>query len=314
MKRYGIIDLGSNTVRLVIYDVRAHIGERFKKSDFESVLDEKVTAGLSAYVEDGVFTEAGIEKACSVLEKHVQSAKNIDCSRISLFGTAVIRNCNNSDEVVRKIEEMTGLKLDLLSGEDEARLGFIGASIGTKMDNGVLIDIGGGSTELTLVDKGRGRGGFSVPMGSVSSYAGFVEMILPTGDEIAAIRDAFSARLDEALAASGMADVVRAQARQLFGIGGSVRAVAKMHARMLGSESVGKALRVENVVEVLDLLVAAPSDFAHTAVKAVPDRLHTLVPGSVIVSALMERFDAREIDICKFGLREGYLKERVLKA
>lgn len=312
MKRYGIIDLGSNTIRLVIYDVRAHIGDRFKKNDFESVLDEKVTAGLSAYVEDGVFTDAGIAKACAVLEKHVQSAKNIDCSRISLFGTAVIRNCSNSGEVVRKIEKGAGLKLDLLSGEEEARLGFVGASIGTEMDDGVLVDIGGGSTELTLVRDGRDRGNLSVPMGSVSSYAGFIEMILPTSDEMAAIRDAFSMRLDETLVASTMSGFL--STHRLFGIGGSVRAIAKMHGRMLGGETVEKALRAQDVVDVLDLLVTSPSDFAHVAVKAVPDRLHTLVPGSIIVSALMERFGAEELAICKFGLREGYLKERVLRA
>lgn len=306
MERIGIIDLGSNTVRLVVFDVDKHIGRKLKANEFAIVLNERTVAGLSAYVSKGVFTEAGIECASDVLQDLTQAAHNIGCSRIHVFATAVLRNCANSSAASHAIEKETGLKIDVISGEEEAHLGFVGATISQKITQGVLVDIGGGSTEFTHIVRGRDLMNVSVEQGSVSSYADFVSVILPTEEECERIRGAFTDRIME------FKCIQDTREDALFGIGGSVRAVGKLCGRMHGTDKTQKVMARTDVQSVLNLLARDRSQFAHLAVKAAPERLHSLVPGCIILDRLMEAANARQVTVCKYGVREGYLRERVL--
>lgn len=306
MRRIGIIDLGSNTIRLVAFDVSDDPGKKLKPREFREVLNEKTVAGLSAYVDNGLFTDAGIERASDVLQDHLKSAKNIGCKNVQVFATAVLRNCSNSADAARAIENETGLAIDIISGEEEAHLGFVGASINQKIEEGILVDIGGGSTELTHIERSRDLTNVSIPQGSVSSYADQVKLILPTLDECAQIREAFVGKLAQ------FRSVAAAHEAALFGIGGSVRAVAKMLGRMNGSDKPQKLMTPSEVERVLQLLADDPSTFAHLAVKAAPDRLHSMVPGCIILREVMRSANATSLTVCKYGIREGYLRERVL--
>lgn len=306
MQRIGIIDLGSNTVRLVVFDVKDDVGKRLRSSDFNVVLNEKVVAALSAYVVDGVFTDEGIQRAAAVLQEHLASAKNVGCKHVHVFATAVLRNCTNSAKAAKALEKETGLSLKIISGEEEAHLGFAGAAITQKMDGGLLVDIGGGSTELTHITRGRDLTNVSIPQGSVSSYARFVELILPTTKECKRIRNAFTEQLAQC------ESIVGERETQMYGIGGSVRAVAKMVGRMNGAEKAQKQLTPADVDGVLELLAKDPSTFAHLAVKAAADRLHSMVPGCIILREVMDAAGAESLTVCKYGIREGYLAEHVL--
>lgn len=306
MPRIGIIDLGSNTIRLVVFDVEKDFGKKLKSSGFREILNEKEVAGLSAYIDDGLFTDAAIERATDVLKDHLKSAKNVGCEEVRVFATAVLRNCVNSEEAAAATEHDSGLSIDIISGEEEAHLGFVGASIAQKLDQGILIDIGGGSTEFTHIERGRDLMNVSVPQGSVSSYADHVSLILPTPAECKAIRRAFEKRIAEYKC------IQATHEGAMYGIGGSVRAVAKMLGRMNGRDKAQKRMTPEDVSRVLELLDDDPSQFAHLAVKAVPERLHSVVPGCILLRTLMRAAKAEELTLCKYGVREGYLVERVL--
>ena len=108
--------------------------------------------------------------------------------RIDVFATAVLRNISNSAQAIAAIGEGAGCTISLLSNADEAHLGFVGASSRGTLDDGALIDIGGGSTEITVIENGINvaRCGFYY-RGSLSSYKRFVGDILPTQNEISAI-------------------------------------------------------------------------------------------------------------------------------
>lgn len=307
MRRIGIIDLGSNTIRLVVFDVDKNVGQRLKPREFRVLLNEKEVAGLSAYVDDGAFTDAGIERAADVLADHEASAKNVGCEEVHVFATAVLRNCTNSAQAVAALEKKTGLPIDIISGEEEAHLGFVGASIGQELEQGILVDIGGGSTEFTHIERGRDLMNVSVPQGSVSSYAAAVSLVLPTASECAAITAAFEERIAEYKCIQTTHEAI------MYGIGGSVRAVAKMLGRMNGRDKAQKLMTPADVDRLLALLVEDPSTFAHLAVKAVPERLHSVVPGCLLLRTLMEAAQAQALTLCKYGVREGYLAERVLK-
>ncbi|RDB62605.1 exopolyphosphatase [Gordonibacter sp. 28C] len=307
MPNYAVIDLGSNTIRLVVYEVKDDRRKTYTNKDFKSLINDKVMAGLSAFVtDDGAFTEDGVRRAVSVLKGHAKRARYFDCKRVDVFATAVLRNASNGAEAVAAIGRDTELPISLLSARDEAHLGFVGATCDREIERGTLVDIGGGSTELTRIEGGRDYDNVSLGQGSLSSYTSFVRAILPTPNEM----DAVVGALYERLAALPDQDAYRADA--IYGIGGSVRAAAKMHAQVSGEIARPKSMTAAEIRAILDLCRTDACAFAHLALKASAERVHTLVPGCLILDTLMSDFRAGRLEICKYGVREGYLIERVL--
>lgn len=305
MPNYGVIDLGSNTIRLCVYEVKDDSKRAYVRKDFRTLLNNKVMAGLSAHVSGGVFTEAGVVHALDVLAGHAKRLRYFDCKRTDVFATAVLRNCANSADAVRAIEKASGFSISLLSAEDEAHLGFVGATCDRPIERGTLIDIGGGSTELTRIAGGADHDNASIGQGSLSSFASCVKGILPTQAEAEAIEEALEKRL------AGM-NADRYRCETLYGIGGSVRAAAKMHAEAYGGGVRPESLTPEDFDAIVGACMADPDGFAHTALKAAPDRIHTLVPGCLIIRRLLTDFGAGSLVVCKKGVREGYLIERML--
>lgn len=306
MPNYAVIDLGSNSIRLVVYEVKDDSRKSYTGKDFKSLINDKVMAGLAAYVSDGVFSAGGIDRAASVLKGHAKRARYFDCKKLEVFATAVLRNAENCAEAVAAIEERTGLPITLLSEKDEAHLGFVGATCDRAVDRGTLVDIGGGSTELTRIEGGLDFDNASMGQGSLSSFARHVRAILPTAAESDAIADALRAHLEQLPHASAY------RADTLYGIGGSVRAAAKMHAQAAGHIVRPKSMTAAEIRAILDWCHRDPDTFAHTAIKASAERIHTLVPGCIILLALFEELGAERLEICKHGVREGYLIERML--
>ncbi len=304
MAQYGIIDLGSNTIRLVVFSVEEETADH--KPSFRALINQKKMAGLSTYVVEGVLTQEGINKAVEVLTKHLETLSNFDCKRSAILATAVLRNCTNSKEAVKAISEAIGMPIDLLSGAEEARLGFVGACLRNPMDQGTLIDIGGGSTEITAIRKGQRQESLSVGEGSVSSYSKYVSLLLPDEDEIRSIEKSFDRQLDE------IKDPSLFRSDVLYGIGGSVRAAAKLAGAAFYDGATPTELEAYEIGALRQLLRTDPSRFSHLAVKAVPERIHSIVPGCVIISELLAFTRAKSLVICKYGLREGYLVEHLL--
>ena len=174
MPNYAVVDLGSNSIRLVVYDVKDAHKRTCTNKDFKSLINDKVMAGLSAYVVDGVFTQDGIDRAVSVLRGHAKRARYFDCEKMEVFATAVIRNALNCEEAVAAIEEAAELPISLLSATDEAHLGFVGATCDRAVERGTLVDIGGGSTELTRIESSLDFDNASIGQGSLSSFAHYL--------------------------------------------------------------------------------------------------------------------------------------------
>ena len=264
-------------------------------------------AGLSAYVVDGVFTQDGIDRAVSVLRGHAKRARYFDCEKMEVFATAVIRNALNCEEAVAAIEEAAELSITLLSARDEAHLGFVGATCDRAVERGTLVDIGGGSTELTRIESSLDFDNASIGQGSLSSFAQHVRAILPTPGEMDAIAEAFRKRF----AGLPNSDAYRSEA--LYGIGGSVRAAAKMHAQATGAAVRPKTMTKQQIHAILAWCRTDPDTFAHAALKASAERVHTLVPGCIILGELFDACGAERLDVCKYGVREGYLIDRMLR-
>ena len=307
MPNYAVVDLGSNSIRLVVYDVKDAHKRTYTSKDFKSLINDKVMAGLSAYVVDGTFTQDGIDRAISVLRGHAKRARYFDCEKMEVFATAVIRNALNCEEAVAAIEEAAELPISLLSATDEAHLGFVGATCDRAVERGTLVDIGGGSTELTRIESSLDFDNASIGQGSLSSFAQHVRAILPTPGEMDAIAEAFRKRF------AGLPDPDAYRSEALYGIGGSVRAAAKMHAQATGAAVRPKTMTKQQIHAILAWCRTDPDTFAHAALKASAERVHTLVPGCIILGELFDACGAERLDVCKYGVREGYLIDRMLR-
>ena len=137
---HGVVDLGSNTVRLSIYQC--------EEGSARLLMNRKVTAGLADYVEGGTMTPQGIQTASQILMEYQDLMKNLGFDQPHVFATASLRNISNTEDAVAQIQRDTGLSVDVLSGAEEARLSYLGAVGPTGPNSGLLIDLGGGSTEL----------------------------------------------------------------------------------------------------------------------------------------------------------------------
>ncbi len=117
--KQAIIDIGSNSMRLTLYDIE---GENFK-----ILFREKVMTGLAGYVEDGKLSTEGIECACAGLLNFKSILKTLEIKNVSVFATASLRNISNTDQALSAIFKATGYLVEVISGEDEALFGYAGA-------------------------------------------------------------------------------------------------------------------------------------------------------------------------------------------
>ncbi len=292
---YAIIDIGSNTMRLSVYACRGgHVNVLFTK---------KETAGLAGYVTNGMLSTDGVEQCIAVLKLFQESLLGIRIDGLSVFATASLRNVSNTQEVLRTVSRRTGIAVEILSGKDEAVLDFIGATHSVGLENGLLIDIGGGSTELTSFSNKVITYAESMPIGSLSLYTNLVEELLPSSAEQKAIRRTVLKKLETVKSLAGK------QFSDICGVGGTIRAVQKMNRKAGGSP---EGFSVKTLRSMLAKVQKPDKDTLRLILKSAPDRIHTLIPGMLILDTVAEYFKSEKIHVSAFGVREGYLYARVL--
>ena len=128
----GIVDLGSNTIRLSIY--------QYEGEHFRLLLNKKTMAGLAGYVQDGALSDGGILVACRVLSSYRALLSNFSVSEMHVFATASLRNISNTGEAVEAIRDVTGVTVEVLDGETEAALSFKGAVLPGGVPTGLLLE------------------------------------------------------------------------------------------------------------------------------------------------------------------------------
>ncbi|MGM9540796.1 Ppx/GppA phosphatase family protein, partial [Anaerovibrio sp.] len=154
---YTIVDVGSNTIRMNVYDI--------KDDKLKILFTKKATAGLASFVKDKRMSAAGVDRVVEVLEDFKETLNNLNIPEMHVFATASLRNVENSQEAVAEIERRTGLFVQVLSGREEAELDFLGAAREANVKKGLLVDIGGGSTELVAYKDGKILSAVSIAKG-----------------------------------------------------------------------------------------------------------------------------------------------------
>ena len=293
----GIIDLGSNTIRLSIYQCENGHGKL--------LTNRKVMAGLAGDVVDGELSSQGIQVACGVLEEYKELMHNLGFANLRVFATASLRNVANTAEAAARIQERTGLNVDVISGTEEARLSFLGAVQGYGPKEGLLIDLGGGSTELVEY---RGReilSSCSLSLGSLSLYNRFVSRLHPDKAQRKAIR----AQVKEQL---GRHRPDPPAIPHACGVGGTARAACKAANLAFGRSPDCRTLTAKELHRLLKCFRDPDRKALDLLLKAAPDRVHTLIPGLIVLDTLARAYRLEDITVSPRGVREGYLQDRVL--
>jgi exopolyphosphatase/guanosine-5'-triphosphate,3'-diphosphate pyrophosphatase len=296
---YSIIDLGSNTVRLSVY--------RCESNQIVKIFGSKEIVGLAGYVSNGVLKTDGIQKACIVLNKFKELAlKHTNSDNIYLFATASLRNIQNRDEAVKLIIERTSLIPDVLSGDEEAMLCFSGASRFVDCANGIMIDIGGASTELVLFRDYKAVNVISLPIGCLNLSIDYVNKILPTECERKQIKTVINNQL------SRINWDKDTKYPLIVGVGGTVRAVLKLAHVVFDQPFEQNKMEACYVKKMAKLLKNNENDIYQTVYKTIPERLFTITQGLMILHQVIKKFGSETISVSKYGIREGYLTDRVL--
>lgn len=298
---YGMIDIGSNTVRMAIY--------RIEGTHVEMLMKKKHTVGLAAYLRDGVMQQQGIYKAVEILKEFRAFLLAFNITHVVAFTTAALRNAKNSAAAVGEIERRTGLPIRVITGDEEATYDFIGATHDLNEDAGLLIDIGGASTEIVSYSAGKIEQKISLPIGSLAFRTKYVHGMLPTKAECEAMREEAEATLG---AATAFADVREAS---IAGIGGTFKGATALYNALYEKpiDNVKmEAARLKALIERFTDEHGINEAITAMLMKTVPDRIHTVIPGLIIAEVLAARFHCKEITYSDSGVREGYIYSEVL--
>lgn len=296
--KQAMIDIGSNSMRLTVYETEGN--------SFKILFREKSMAGLAGYVENGTLSDEGILCACRGLLKFKKILTSLDIQDVVIFATASLRNISNTEEAVSAIRDRTGWEVEVISGEEEALYGYTGAMREFQLSRGAVLDIGGASTELALFDEDRPLRSFSLPIGSLNLYRSCVKKILPGRRSLKKIRETIQAELDR----SNLPDFERQL--PLVCVGGTGRAVLKLAGAVYAQPEGCRAIGAEQLDGLCAILCRGDRQIIDLILKLSPDRIHTIVPGILVLHRLFHLLDAKTLEIGKYGVREGYLCRKIL--
>ncbi len=288
----AVIDIGSNSVRLVLY--------RLEGRAVWTIYNEKVLAGLGRDLPaTGRLSPTGAEMAMTALKRFAAVIEGVRPQRVLTAATAAVREAVDGSEFRERVTAQTGLQIRVLSGEEEARYAALGALAGAPQANGVVGDLGGASLELTRVTRGEVSGGVTLPLGPfvLSSANGF---------QPAALRRTIATRLKPV--ASDYA------AQTLYAVGGAWRSLAQVHMALTDYP-----LRIVHQYEMsaadalsVSRLVARQSKASLEQIPGLSrKRAETLPHAALVLEGLIERLGLERVEFSAWGVREGVLFETV---
>lgn len=295
--RIGIIDIGSNSIRLVVYDQQ-------KRSPVP-IYNEKVLCALGKNLAaTGVLNPEGVELARAALTRFLAMGKNMGISSLHVMATAAVRDAKDGAAFAHYVEDTHGIKVDIISGKKEAKLGAHGVAASMYRPQGITGDLGGGSIELVRVDDGKIGDHASLPLGSL-------RMIDESKGDRAKLRKLVEKRFAEL---EWMEDT---KAENFYAIGGSFRTLARMHMteagyplRILHEYKVDAKKFLEFARGIADMTESKLEKFPGSSRQRVP-----ALPGAAIVlEHIILHARPDNIIFSASGIREGYLYEKLPSA
>ncbi|MFC5531259.1 Ppx/GppA family phosphatase [Cohnella yongneupensis] len=300
----GIIDIGSNTVRLAVYQLSDNGAYR--------VIDQgRFASRLSQHMnEDGHLANEAIEELTDVLRHYRRICQMHGVSRIRAVATAAIRQSANRDSIIERLSGAIGIEIEVLSGEDEARIGSHAMLCTMGFKDGFVIDIGGGSTEISLLLNREVIHAVSFPIGCVNMTTRFALGTEPVPSSVLHDMQLF---VRQQLGKEKW--IEQYPGLPVIGLGGTVRALAKLQQREADyplNHIHGYELREEEVDGRLNQLAAISVDKRKKLPGLSKDRGDVIVSGLAVLLGILRHTAASQVVVCGAGLRDGLFFETCL--
>jgi exopolyphosphatase / guanosine-5'-triphosphate,3'-diphosphate pyrophosphatase len=286
----AVVDIGSNSVRLVVYD-----GLRRSPTP---VFNEKILCGLGRGIAiTGKLDVAATVRAISALKRFRALCKQMGCQQVYAVATAAAREASNGPDFIDEAEKALGAGISVLTGKEEARFAALGVIAGVPEANGIVGDLGGGSLELIDVHEGKLYDGVTLPLGPL-------RLIDMSGDNMDRARELVDEYLKEAKVLEKLKN------RTFYAVGGTWRNLARVHLNhsayplhVLHQYTMSRQ-QARSIAE----FVAGISDASLKNVKDVSkSRLNTMPYGSMVLERLIEFGKPKDVICSVYGVREGYL-------
>lgn len=299
--RLGVLDIGSNTVHLLVVD--AHWG-----AHPTPMSSTKATLRLAEKIEpSGRLSQAGEDALVDSVEEFTKIARSSGCSEVMAFATSAVRDASNTDTVLAHVKQATGVDVEVLSGADESRLTALavrrwyGWSVGRVLN----IDIGGGSLEMSNGVDEEPDVALSLPLGAGRITREWLPDDPPGRRRVAMLRDWLDAEIAPAAArlqAVGTPDLVAGTSKTM-----------RTLARLTGAAPSSAGPRVKRTLTArgLSQLIAFISRMTESDRRELDglssDRAGQIVAGALVAEAAMRAMKVEELDICPWALREGVI-------
>ncbi len=299
--RLGVLDVGSNTVHLLVVD--AHAG-----AQPVPMASDKAVLRLMRYLTPaGEITEEGCTAVLEAVGNAAGIARRHHVDDLLPFATSALRDATNGAELLARVERETGVALQVLSGEDEARLTFLAVRrwYGWSARDILLFDIGGGSLEIAAGGNEIPTVAVSLPLGAGRSTIGFLHNDPPLPEQVSALRKH---------AAAVLADAVDAFAglptpHHVVGSSKTIRSLARLAGST--SEGFGSGERMmlgrAQLADWVPRLARIPAEARPALPGITADRTFQIVAGGIVLGAAMAAFDVTELEVSPWALREGII-------
>ncbi len=303
--RLGVLDVGSNTVHLLVVD--AHPGARPWPAT-----SHKLELRLAEHLEaDGSIDASGAAGLVRFVAQALKVADKTGCEDMLAFATSAIREAPNGEEVLARVRERTGVQLQVLGGEAEARLTFLAVRrwFGWSAGRLLALDIGGGSLEMAVGLDEDPDVALSLPLGAGRLTRDHLRGDPPAAAEVKALR-----RLVRAGVGSAVGELARAGAPdQVVGSSKTMRSLARLAGAAPSSEGpyASRVLRHDDLCAWLPKLARMTSRQRAALPGVSAGRAHQLLAGALVAEVAMDLFGVKELEICPWALREGIILRRL---
>ena len=298
---FAVIDAGTNSIKF-------HIGQRQADGTWLTVVDRaEVTRMGEGFGQDRVIIAAALERVVAAIQGMVDEARQHGVVAIAAVGTAGLRIASNGADAVAAIAARTGVQIEVISGEDEGRLAYLGArsGLGTFSGSLVVFDTGGGSSQFTFGRDSRVDERFSVEVGAVKYTERFQLDQVVSPETLRAALSAIAADL-------GRIDG-RPVPDQLVGMGGVVTNITAVKHRLATYDPAvvqGTVLNRAEIDRQIQLYRSKDAAGRRAIVGLQPKREEVILAGACIVRTILEKLGKETLTVSDRGLRHGVLAER----
>ncbi|TWT06196.1 exopolyphosphatase [Planomicrobium sp. CPCC 101079] len=302
-EKYAIVDIGSNTIRLVIYT-------RDKSGRLAETENVKTVARLRNYLSaSGKMRSEGIDVLIHTLQSFQEVTRHHNLKEVKCVATAAVRQATNQEEILEKVKEKTDFSIRILSEYEEAHYGYLAVVNSMSFENGLSVDIGGGSTELTFFQNRKLIYFYSFPFGALSLKEQFIKSNTPTSAELKTLRSFLKAQFQTL-------PWIQNKKLPLIGIGGSARNMAQIHQEYIEYPLAGihqYTMKEKDVQMVKNMLLSMNFSEVQKVEGLSKDRADIIIPAIEVFAHLMRCIGTDTFALSRKGLRDGVFYEELTK-